>query len=678
VARRIAVELTLDVQRYIDNAVKAAMATKGVDEELKSLDRETGVVSAKMDELAVASAVAGKEVGNVGDKSNKATRELALLDRQIEATRRRVERLGIEFAATGDKVAGTKFNQQRSLLNDLERLRSTMKGLENDGQPLADVLAGIGAAAVKTGGTAAGALPSGVIAAPGAGATTPAVIGGVVAGLLPSLIPIGAMVSGLVVGTVGTGGIVGGVLAASHDPRVKAGFQSFVSDISDEFLSSGGTFVDPILRSLDILKADLKDLHLADTFALAAPDLEIIAKGLGDLVKNVMPGLNALLARSGPFAAVAAKGFADMGTALSELLDNVSVSRGSLEGLDVSFKVLNDLVKFLGLNLKGASMAFDLANRALGDFFTGLDHVSAMFDYNIPLVHRAAKSFQDLTGQTDATKQATLDVTSATGGAIRTFDPYIDSLNEAAHKAKALADATNEVVQAEEDMISMHLDLAGANIAVAQGFADLDEKLQRGKGNWDLNTQAGRDNQDLIRSMIQTLDQQRQAAIKNSDGSVAAINAINAKYDEQLVKLEHIAGAAGASTALLKGMEGDYHINVIVTLTERNQLNKAKAIDLALANLGFAEGGTTPANEIFKVGENGPEYLFSSQQQFVANQKMMSQQWSGGGAGGGGAIVVQSQITLLDPMTGQKTRAILISESTSRGVPSSTAGAAYP
>jgi hypothetical protein len=49
----------------------------------------------------------------------------------------------------------------------------------------------------------------------------------------------------------------------------------------------------------------------------------------------------------------------------------------------------------------------------------------------------------------------------------------------------------------------------------------------------------------------------------------------------------------------------------------------------------FASGGTTPSNEIFRVGESGPELMFSSRQHYVANQQMMA------GVGGGGSQPVE-------------------------------------
>ena len=132
--RRISVELTLDAQGYVDSAVKSAAATKAVDEALSRLRDQMSDTEREAAKLAITNAVASKEIGELGEKSNKATRDLSQLDRQIEATRHRVERLGIEFAATGDKVAGKRFGDQQSLLGKLESLRTSLRGMDDDGQ----------------------------------------------------------------------------------------------------------------------------------------------------------------------------------------------------------------------------------------------------------------------------------------------------------------------------------------------------------------------------------------------------------------------------------------------------------------------------------------------------------------------------------------------------------------
>src|SRR6185369_630782 len=147
----------------------------------------------------------------------------------------------------------------------------------------------------------------------------------------------------------------------------------------------------------------------------------------------------------------------------------------------------------------------------------------------------------------------------------------------------------------EDDLINKNLSLDDAILAANQGWLDLNDQLIKGKGNWDDNTAAGIHNQQLLNDQIKKIDAVRQAEIAKSDGSVAAINAINAEYDKQLAKLLKVAAAAGDSKASLEALAKKYYIDIIVTREERNQITKANAVDRALANLlGFASGGTVP------------------------------------------------------------------------------------
>src|SRR6185369_15319016 len=147
----------------------------------------------------------------------------------------------------------------------------------------------------------------------------------------------------------------------------------------------------------------------------------------------------------------------------------------------------------------------------------------------------------------------------------------------------------------EDDLINKNLSLDDAILAANQGWLDLNDQLIKGKGNWDDNTAAGIHNQQLLNDQIKKIDAVRQAEIAKSDGSVAAINAINAEYDKQLAKLLKVAAAAGDSKANLEALAKKYYIDIIVTREERNQITKANAVDRALANLlGFASGGTVP------------------------------------------------------------------------------------
>jgi len=646
--------------------VKAATATKGVDEELKGLDREITTVERKMDELAVTSAIAGKEVGNVGDKSSKASRDLSQLDRQIDSTRRRVERLGFEFAATGDKVTGQRFGDQQSLLGRLERLRTSLTSLGNDSRPTLSILQNIG----NTIGPLAGAAGSGGVGLGGAGAAAaPAaaaggvgaapIIGGVVLGLAATLLPtLGAMTAGAVAGTIGTGGVIGGVLMAVKDPVVQSAFQEFTADIEQKIFKSGSAFVVPIEQSLSVLAQDFASLHLDDVFAKAAPDLQIIVQGIGDLVKNLMPGFNLALQRSGPFAAAAAKGFGDLGTALSEFMDNATRSHGSVEGLILLFDALAGTIKFFGAALNTLSTAYH-------DFVVFAHGVADVVDKSLDFAHLHSDFIHQGVVGLDAMSKAG-DTTAKTmfdlGGS---FSVVGNAAEDAAAKADQLVKAMVALNKAGDDLIKDATNLEQATIAVAQGWSDLNDQLIRGKGNWDLNTDAGRKNLTLITDQLTKLEQKREADIANG----VAADIANAAFQTQADKLFAVATAAGASTTALQLLNDAVAKFAILNAT--SQLTQTLGGIGSLFSFGGhrAAGGPVQAGMSYVVGENAPELFTPSMNGTI------SQQWSGGG---GGAIVVQNQITLLDPMTGQRTRAILISESTSRGVPSSTAAAAYP
>ena len=147
------------------------------------------------------------------------------------------------------------------------------------------------------------------------------------------------------------------------------------------------------------------------------------------------------------------------------------------------------------------------------------------------------------------------------------------------------------------DITSLTFDRDGdSSIVIRRGRQD--EQSQMPPSTCELtvdNTAAGIRNQQLLNDQIKKIDAVRQAEIAKSDGSVAAINAINAEYDKQLAKLLKVAAAAGDSKTNLEALAKKYYIDIIVTREERNQITKANAVDRALANLlGFASGGTVP------------------------------------------------------------------------------------
>ena len=511
----------------------------------------------------------GKGLDANGDKMKSFTRDSQRLNAEIEKSTAHIKDLHKQFAATGDS---SLFGDIRKEETNIRNLRKTLQALATD---------------AKRAGEDAGEgflqqFSSSLSGFEGTPVLGP-VIAGAVIGALVSLGPILlSELGGLVAGAVGTVGVVGGVLSAVKDPRVKSAFASFVDDIQNAFFGDHEAFVEPIRQSLALLEKDFAELHLSDAFAKVAPYVVEIAAGFGYLANNIMPGLNAALDRAGPFAFATARGLRDVGIAIGYFLDRVTQSKGSLEGLKTLFAFLSGTLVGIADLIYHAGQAFDWFIQQQEKFFHGLAKVAESLG-----LHDISDRFDRI-----ATAMHRLqDDSSETSIAI---DDLGNTFNDVADATKRFNDQAAVALGLEEDMISKSLSLSDAILAANQGWLDLNDQLIKGKGNWDDNTAAGIKNQQLLNDQIKKLDAVRLAEIAKSDGSVEAINKINAEYDKQLQKLLKVAAAAGDSKKNLEDLAKTYYIDVIVTREERNQLNKASAIDRALGVLGFASGGTVP------------------------------------------------------------------------------------
>src|SRR6185369_796529 len=513
-------------------------------------------------------------VDTTGGAMNEMESDAKRLNAEIEKSTARIKDLHKQFAATGDSSLFGDIRKEESRLRNLEK---TFKAITPDLIQAGEELG------VQLGTSVTNSFGSQLSSAFSGGGAGIAVIGGAIAGLVISLGPILASeLGGLVAGAVGTVGVVGGVLSAVKDPRVKSAFASFVDDIQNAFFGDHEAFVEPIRQSLALLEKDFAELHLSDAFAKVAPYVVEIAAGFGYLANNIMPGLNAALDRAGPFAFATARGLRDVGISIGYFLDRVTQSKGSLEGLKTLFAFLSGTLVGIADLIYHAGQAFDWFIQQQEKFFHGLAKVAESLG-----LHDISDRFDRI-----ATAMHRLqDETPATSNAI---DGLGNSFNDVADATKRFNDQAAVALGLEEDMISKSLSLSDAILAANQGWLDLNDQLIKGKGNWDDNTAAGIKNQQLLNDQIKKLDAVRQAEIAKSDGSVEAINKINAEYDKQLQKLLKVAAAAGDSKKNLEDLAKTYYIDVIVTREERNQLNKASAIDRALGVLGFASGGTVP------------------------------------------------------------------------------------
>jgi hypothetical protein len=667
-SRRVSVELVLEAARYLFGVRNIAAETKAAAEEFGHLGTKVDGTSRDLEELSVVIIAGKKELEGFGDHTKELGLDLELLDNRIDATKRKMALLGLEFAATGDAAAGKSFLAQRSMLSKLEALRKELEGGSDNPErrifALLTDTAGAAAAGEKVGTSFVGGLSS---AFDGMGPEVKAgLIAGLVGAVLVAAVPVGAAIAGAVTGVVGAGGIAGGIFAASKDPVVRSAAQEFGSYLSQQFFSGGSSFVEPIRDSLAILKTDVDKLDLGHVFEPAAGSMTLLAAGIGNFVTRAEPGLERALQKIGPFVSAMADGLGEVGGALGQFVDDVSRNHGAIEGLRFLFGAVDATIRILGKSFEFLSATFHDADVA---FLKMVDAAIAAAKF----LHLPHDDLDQLHNSLEANINSGTQAIPVINGIGDAFAGTTTKIDEQRQALLASQNAFN-------DWLNTALGLADANTAVAQDFADLNNNLVKGKKNWDDNTQAGRDNGTEIRKIITDLERQRQQAIATSDGSQAAIDAINRKFNDLVDQLDKAAIHAGATKAELDKMAGDYHITIITDILTAAAAAKASKNDKNLAKKGFASGGDPLANDWSWVGEQGPELVKFGPGAHVFNSGQsasMAQQWSAAPAATG-SFTIQNNITMLDPMTGVKTRGILITEATSRGVSSADAAAAYP
>jgi hypothetical protein len=652
-ARRISVSLDLDARKYMESAAAVELTTKAADKQMKSLGNQADETGRDMIEFGVTAKVAAHEVSGLGNEATKASLQLEGLDNRIRAAKLSAGQLAVEFAKTGDISVKKDLANAERMLRELEKTRrSVLAYAGTDVLARSTALTAAGVADV-----AGNAFIDGIKNAAKSRPLITAVVGGV-AVLAPA---IGGIISGAVLGAVGAGGMIGGIASAIKDPRVKSAFQQFQGDLSLAFFR-GDAFVKPIEDSLQILSQGFANLHLDKVFALAAPHLTTFTEGIVELVENAMPGFTAVMEQAGPAIEIAKDGLAEIGTAFSDFLIDIVSSPGTLKGLEDGFDLIAGSLEFLGSTLHWLGDFYSLlkdigATKLIGALFKGAGFILEGFDKNIftPLdeavqflkkydpgtslnpadaIHHIDRGGGQLAMITPDVENATTRATGATNG-------LSAAMNEAYHQAALERQGLKDLNTALDETRTASLDAWGSQIQVAQGFADLTQRVKDGERGWDLNTQKGRDNQSMIKDQISALEQQRQAAIANSDGTVKAIAAINAKYDTEIAKVQALAVQLGATKVQADNLAKTYTIkfNVILggSLSALDLLNPHSRTQTL--TVGHAAGTSYAPPGTYLAGEHGPELITAAYPTRVWNhQDTVSERWRGSSGGGGGAV----------------------------------------
>lgn len=549
----------------------------------------------------------GESTEKLGEKFRETSHEAKSFDERLkELTRQRAE-YAKKFIDTQDvehRKRVTAISREIGLLEKMKRLTEGHK-FDEHGSLLAFRGEGIPSLSLAH----AMPAPGGLIAI-----ATPVA--------LALVTQIGAGLAGAIGGVGVVAGLAGAIASSIKSPEVQAAAKSFGGDLGATFFGAGGASVKPVVEGLAILGDDIKRLGLAETFGKAAPAITTFAGGIGDLVKNLMPGFNRLLDDAEPYADALADGLGDLGTSLGGLFQNIADSKGDIEGLRGLFDLINGTVNTTGNGLGWLSDRWYEMNVMLGDVTGALEDVYAW----LPPVHTALAHGNDLTEQYTDSGEGAYRVIHELNREVRDQAVAMTLANLAtANAAQNMAnykdwlDKTNKAVS---DSIEEHLDYEKLMQSAKRGLEEFKEQLKENKGNWDASTQAGEANRQALLGQIGTAKDVMDAQIAAGDGSAEAQRKAQKEYNNTIDLLLDIARQAGLSEAAIRRMSGTYKIEIVAEVVgkqaadwsalrnqERKSESKATTTSHSGGTAGFASGGYPPLNTPFWVGENGPELM---------------------------------------------------------------------
>lgn len=664
--RQISVHLDLDTRAYIKGAAEAEAVTRALDEQFHSLDHNSSMVTRDMSVTSSEMDKAKKQTVDFGDKVRALVGDVRGLDNQIKAAKVSVGQLSVQFAQSGSNVDRNNLNDAKRVLSTLEKARRDILAFaSSDTAQRAAQLAAAGVTEQFANDTAK-LLPLAM--------EHPLVAG--IAALAPV---VGPAISGLLAGAITGAGIAGGIASAAKDPRVQAAASGFMHDISAEFFGgpSSAAFVQPTINALHILETDFKSLDLGSAFARAAPAVTVLAEGIGDFAKNLMPGFNAVLDKSVPITASFARGLSNVGHSTSVFLEDIVKGPAAVEALGDGLTGLGKALEGVGGTLHVLGDVYD-AVRKLGQ---GLDEVSGgsllkfLGEWGSigPILDKAANQYDNFAAMIDPTQNAIL---------IQSHK-VTQSFQETAQATISYRTALQDLNQTMSDSIDESLALWADSNRVKQAIADATDQVAKNKGQWDQNTQAARNNQDTIERGLADAKRVYDEEIKAAGNNQRAIAAATREYDAQVRKLLDLAKQAGATQKELDQLAGTYYIKVVVSAPSKVVTaiyGGDRATDLAHQHTPGHAAGTpfAPPFQPYIAGENGPE-LISMPYASSVTSATQTRSWMGGG-GGGGTVhhTLDIKLTPLDITAGRVIRNVLIADGTGRGVSGPTLQAAYP
>lgn len=358
------------------------------------------------------------------------------------------------------------------------------------------------------------------------------------------LIPmIGGVLGGALITNVAVVGIAAGIKGAAQSPKVKDAWKGLADGAKEMFQNATASFVTPVTNSIKLFQKELTPIggQLTDIFLNLAPSIEKLAGNAAGFVKGLLGGFKDISAVARPFIDRLGSGLQLLGENLGKMLSEFSKNKEAIAGAYAAFDLF---IKAASNGLPYLIKAVELLSQA---FFKVIGHVTGV----LKSFASGAKALgmDELAGKLDGAANGMQNFMQSSVNASTGIAGLTSGLSANTIATDSNTTALGRNIESQTKLLSLNLTAQQAKVSQAKTEAEFTKKLGETKDGWDLNTEAGRKNQEFLYGYIGTQQQNietQRKAIEETDG-VAAANKFAA---DEFQKLRDKTVSAGIEMGL--------------------------------------------------------------------------------------------------------------------------------
>jgi hypothetical protein len=385
------------------------------------------------------------------------------------------------------------------------------------------------------------------------------VVGAAIVGMVALAAPLaGAALAGGLMAGVAAGGVGLGIAAAIRQPAVKGALVGLKNDASDILGRIGKDWEPTMLSAIASIRSQMGGIgsSLQAALAPAKSYVQPLVNGFMSLVRNALPGFNAMLARSGPIIAVLADGLGEIGYALSDAFESISgETDNAAAGLQTMLYFVADLISMGGQVVAWLAAAYRYTLDWTVSVLSFLSYLPGVGD-QFAQWRDEMKAIQDTA---NGAGPALDGAAGAMGGLASGTSRAAESNEAMANRQRILNGTMAQGADAAGDLKSAMDALNGAAQGAEQAEIGYQEAIDRatasikdnGKST-DANTAKGRANRSALLALAQAGQQRAQSQYDQTaatKGTSAAEGVAARAYAESRSKLIAVARQMGMNKA---------------------------------------------------------------------------------------------------------------------------------